>query len=239
MGRFTSPDPKLEPHDITDPQSWNKYAYTRNNPLRYVDPDGEDWKDATIGPLPDGAISARFRDVAVGALKGFGQTGVSVLRAMGADENLMDRADRALMPTNARQAMVMKLTDYAQDLEGAKSLAAGGILVLRNPVALGQEITRPGRNIVNNMKALDAEHISAAVRELAGEVVKINPRDGQPYDHVTEVRNAAQGLMNSTDRIKRMLGDSNLTRKARGELEGQLRQANEKLDELRKAGIIH
>jgi RHS repeat-associated protein len=31
QGRFTSPDPKMFPHDLTDPQSWNKYAYTRNN----------------------------------------------------------------------------------------------------------------------------------------------------------------------------------------------------------------
>ena len=49
QGRFTSADPKMFPHDITDPQSWNKYSYTRNNPLRYVDPDGEDWKDFGLG----------------------------------------------------------------------------------------------------------------------------------------------------------------------------------------------
>ena len=49
QGRFTSPDPKQLPHDIADPQSWNKYAYTRNNPLRYVDPDGEDWRDVLKG----------------------------------------------------------------------------------------------------------------------------------------------------------------------------------------------
>jgi len=50
-GRFTSPDPKHFPHDIGDPQSWNKYGYTRNNPLRYTDPDGEDWRDALAGAL--------------------------------------------------------------------------------------------------------------------------------------------------------------------------------------------
>ena len=40
-GRFTSPDPFWKDSDIVDPQSWNKYAYVRNNPLRYVDPTGE------------------------------------------------------------------------------------------------------------------------------------------------------------------------------------------------------
>jgi hypothetical protein len=27
--------------DLTDPQSWNRYSYTLNNPFKYVDPDGE------------------------------------------------------------------------------------------------------------------------------------------------------------------------------------------------------
>lgn len=58
QGRFTSPDEfkggivdpftgqdietntALPYADITDPQTLNKYAYVRNNPLRYVDPDG-------------------------------------------------------------------------------------------------------------------------------------------------------------------------------------------------------
>jgi RHS repeat-associated protein len=41
LGRFTSPDPKqFSTRTIADPQKWNKYAYTINNPLRYFDPDG-------------------------------------------------------------------------------------------------------------------------------------------------------------------------------------------------------
>ena len=38
LGRFLSPDPVVQfPHDT---QGFNRYAYVRNNPLRYVDPSG-------------------------------------------------------------------------------------------------------------------------------------------------------------------------------------------------------
>lgn len=40
QGRFTSPDPLLNSGRPEIPQSWNRYAYTLNNPLKYVDPDG-------------------------------------------------------------------------------------------------------------------------------------------------------------------------------------------------------
>ena len=39
-GRFGSVDPENASADPGDPQSWNGYAYARNNPLLYVDPDG-------------------------------------------------------------------------------------------------------------------------------------------------------------------------------------------------------
>ena len=40
FGRFVSVDPLLDSADPTNPQSWNRYTYTFNNPLKYVDPDG-------------------------------------------------------------------------------------------------------------------------------------------------------------------------------------------------------
>jgi RHS repeat-associated protein len=39
-GRFTSPDPLLNSGRPSVPQSWNRYAYTLNNPLRFIDPTG-------------------------------------------------------------------------------------------------------------------------------------------------------------------------------------------------------
>jgi RHS repeat-associated protein len=41
QGRWTSPDPAgLDAAQLTDPQTWNLYAYVRNSPLNLVDPFG-------------------------------------------------------------------------------------------------------------------------------------------------------------------------------------------------------
>jgi RHS repeat-associated protein len=42
QGRFTSPDPKSKSAKIAFPQSWNRYVYTPNNPLKFIDHDGMD-----------------------------------------------------------------------------------------------------------------------------------------------------------------------------------------------------
>ncbi len=42
LGRFTSPDDPLVDQHASDPQSWNLYAYVRNNPLKNTDPNGLD-----------------------------------------------------------------------------------------------------------------------------------------------------------------------------------------------------
>jgi RHS repeat-associated protein len=41
LGRFMTPDPiGMMKQKLLDPQQWNMYSYTRNNPLRFMDPTG-------------------------------------------------------------------------------------------------------------------------------------------------------------------------------------------------------
>jgi len=65
IGRFTTIDPVYTwSENLTDPQRWNRYANVRNNPLRWVDPDGRD-----ISPIyvvwNDGKLRETFVDTRV------------------------------------------------------------------------------------------------------------------------------------------------------------------------------
>jgi len=51
QGRFTTPDEVFADQHPADPQSWNLYAYVRNNPLRFIDDDGRIKRDADGNPI--------------------------------------------------------------------------------------------------------------------------------------------------------------------------------------------
>ena len=59
QGRFISVDPKNAGADVAHPQSWNGYLYSLNNPLRFLDPDGERWVQHT---LANGALRYKWFD---------------------------------------------------------------------------------------------------------------------------------------------------------------------------------
>ncbi len=57
LARFISPDPIIP--DLCDPQMLNRYAYARNNPLKYTDPNGHTIKDPQNEvTLPDTVVVA-------------------------------------------------------------------------------------------------------------------------------------------------------------------------------------
>jgi len=40
LGRFMTPDPLMASAHVSNPQTWNRYSYALNNPLRITDPEG-------------------------------------------------------------------------------------------------------------------------------------------------------------------------------------------------------
>ena len=66
-GRFFSVDPILGESGI--PQSWNRYAYVRNNPVRYIDPQGREsaqiYLDAQIDQFLETGTDPYFHDEAL------------------------------------------------------------------------------------------------------------------------------------------------------------------------------
>jgi len=66
LGRFTSSDPGHAGGDPEDPQSWNAYAYARNNPLKFTDPTGRDYEvhygDGLTAYLTDAQFYGLFGD---------------------------------------------------------------------------------------------------------------------------------------------------------------------------------
>jgi RHS repeat-associated protein len=63
MGRFMTPDPLLNSGQPWNPQTWNRYSNTLNNPLRYTDPTGLwVWGSCSGDADKCAAEKQRFRD---------------------------------------------------------------------------------------------------------------------------------------------------------------------------------
>ena len=67
QGRFLSPDQPLFDQDEYSPQSWNLYAYVRNNPLRYADPSGYKCIELDDGSFADDGTGGGCEEAGVDA----------------------------------------------------------------------------------------------------------------------------------------------------------------------------
>jgi hypothetical protein len=238
LGRFTSPDEfkggfdgldgqaafaagPIPYADIGDPQTLNKYVYVRNNPLRYVDPNGHCFWDACIG---EGYVTA----VAVGALatataaylaspsgqQALQATGQLIQSGLTGLQNLVTQATG----NNSQQASPPPATGTGQSDAGS---------VPKEGVYNFPDATAPGKTYVGqsgNMPQRLSQHESSGKlapgtevttqevpggktsRELA-EQQKINSLGGtkaQPGSRTSNVRNPV-----SPERLKKLTDGSN------------------------------
>ena len=123
VGRFTTTDPVYTwKENLVDPQRWNRYAYARNNPLKFVDPDGRVL-------VLSGAASARSKAQTIATNGMFGQQLV-----IGANGTASLVKTSVIGPASPQQlAMEKVLRDAISDpktisislSEGSTSTAAG------------------------------------------------------------------------------------------------------------------
>jgi RHS repeat-associated protein len=102
-GRFLSPDPLVEVHNTGIPQSWNCYACTLNNPVKYTDPHGLYVLDTSVNADQAKAIEQAFKDAREAAGK--------IENA--ADRNLLLRALDAYKGNNVTIGIDPSLADKA------------------------------------------------------------------------------------------------------------------------------
>lgn len=73
QGRFTGADPLLSSASVGSPQSWNRYAYAVNNPLRYLDQKGLwYWALSAGGGDSDAQLRVKMHDTSQGWWRSLG-----------------------------------------------------------------------------------------------------------------------------------------------------------------------
>jgi RHS repeat-associated protein len=121
LGRFNSPDPLLNSGRPWLPQSWNRYAYTLNNPLRFTDPTGMyEW--ASECKDNDSACEEnrqKFREgvAQLNAALGEAEEGSEEYNAI---EKVLDKIGTEGDGNNIRIAFSSNLKDFGRTRPGAR-----------------------------------------------------------------------------------------------------------------------
>ncbi len=141
LGRFNSPDPLLNSGRPWLPQSWNRYAYTLNNPLRFTDPTGMYEWDSKCKSNDSACEENRqkFRD-------GVAELNAALAKAEEGSEEynaikkVLDKIGTEGDGNNVRVAFNSKLEDFGKTRPGA----FGNIKMTFNFEALDSSVTKGG-----------------------------------------------------------------------------------------------
>ena len=140
VGRFTTVDPELDVDSVlAEPQRWNRYAYSLNNPLKFVDPDGRN--PLLIMGGAGAAVYAGWKvyqnvssgqpwydNIAVEAGKGF-----VIGATLGAAGGLLSGASEGVLAATARAAVAGVELSLPRGDKLSQMIARGGRQFQQNP----------------------------------------------------------------------------------------------------------
>jgi RHS repeat-associated protein len=149
-GRFTSVDPVFTwEENIVDPQRWNRYAYVRNNPFRYTDPDGRTLKAATL-----------IFKVGHALYKGY-----DIYTTV---EGIVDAGTAIVSPDSTLKDRALGVLNLAGELSGASDLLKGGKGLVNAVEDASGIVRRGGESAKAAYGRLKHEELADKVRAKAG-----------------------------------------------------------------------
>jgi len=175
--RFTQPDPIIK--DIYDPQNLNRYAYTMNNPMKYVDPTGAETTSRRVFNRRTGKYKW-FIDVD-GEEVGYISKNVFYKSREGND----DRWDQEVTLTDGSTKMLSEIIDDNQDFmiwskNDLKNFA------LDFGLSLSQ--LKGANKIVKSEKALEALRILDTVEDATSVSTRIMDSDSNDKHMLEDIR---------------------------------------------------
>ena len=194
-GRFQSVDPVLPVETaLRDPQQWNRYAYARNNPLIYTDPDGRAidtiydvislglslravWRD----PSSKANWVSLAVDAASVAIPGMPATG-TLIRATNAADNVVDAArvvENGASVSKTGETVVYRLGD-AKESAARLARKSGEAEDAGLPHGVSVSTTKPPAGI-------PCSSASCTTLEASGMKVHDTPTRNDPNHHTVEL----------------------------------------------------
>ncbi|HEY8958629.1 DUF6443 domain-containing protein [Chitinophaga sp.] len=240
IGRWHTLDAKSD-----SMRRWSPYNYGFDNPMRFIELEGMAPSESNDPPW--------WKKWADFFGFGFGQSHSTEAQAEYADrrerlsvvsqtmkEGYEDVSEGAkYLPgggflINASQGKAgMAALSLGTEILGGKVASTLGKLAQGALRGIGGELLEGIlKKVSNQMKALDGEHIGAAIGDIQGNPIVIN---GRVYDHLDEVSNALRGVGNQIEKLNKAIGSGQLSDdvlKAAQGLRSQLQKEKDRINNL-------
>jgi RHS repeat-associated protein len=144
QGRFTSTDPLLSTGYPGSPQTWNRYSYTLNNPLRLIDPTGMFVIDPNLSTDDQDKIKAGYNQL---------KASLGNYKPGSSDYKRIQRALKTLGGIGVKNGITVTVGSTLNEGAGAQVVPTGIDYRGKKPVGLHATITIASGDFKSNTEA--------------------------------------------------------------------------------------